>query len=732
MRRQSGTYTPPPSRRRRASTRWLGAVLSLLAAVAGGPAAADSSLGEQLRDAAKRGDGAAVRALLEAGAEVDAATEYGVTPLFFAATRGHLDVVRLLLAAGADANVRDRFYDASPLSWSAEHTEVVVELLEHGADPEEALILGAHLGNSDLVAAALDQGPPQERILAEAVERARSREHAEVAALLEAAESRPDDPPPALTAAHRAAYAGAYEDREGGDGVTVAVDGEVLTVTRGGETRRLSGVAEDRFRAAGEPDWKVSFFGRSGIIEGIRLTVDGEQKAYFATDEEDAGGEARTGRSSERPAIGAVVPSESGRWPAFRGRNATGVASGPAPPASWNVESGENVLWVADLPGRGHASPIVWDGRIFVATAVSEGEQELRTGLSGDVGTLTDEAVNTWKLIALDAANGEVLWTRDAGSEVPEFERHWKSTQANSTPATDGRRVVAVFPGLGLYCWDLDGELLWKRDPGPLDSGWFYDSSFQWGFGSSPVLFDDRVLLQVDVQGDSYLAAWDAATGEELWRTPRPEAVPGWSTPAIVPAGDGHEIVANGRTIRAYDPETGRELWSLGPNSELPIATPVATPEAVFVSAGYPPVRPIYAVAPGGRGDISNGERVLWSHDRGGAYMPTPILHGGVFHVLHHDGRIEAYDPSTGERLYRARFSERGAFTASPVAAGEHLYFGTEEGTVYTAKAGDSWQELAVNDMGDPVMATPAIADGVLYVRTFSKLYAIGGPAGDD
>ena len=709
------------------------AVGIVLAASAVGGGAQEEPPPERLHEAARAGDLVAIEALLGAGAEVDAATEYGATALLFAAGQGHREAVRKLLAVGADPNVRDAFYDASPLTWAGYngHVDVVLALLESGADPEEALGLGAGVGNAEVVRAALEHGPFQERVVAEALTGARQAENAEVVALLEGAETRPDDPPPPLDAERRAAYAGTYEDREEGGTVDVAADAEGLTLRRGEETRRLAGVAEDRFRAEGEPAWEVSFFGRSGMIEGVRVGVGEEGTVYYPAEEGPAEEGERAADAAPAVEIGDPVPAEPGRWPAFRGRNATGVASGPAPPARWDVDSGESVLWVADLPGRGHASPIVWDGRIFVTTAVADGEQELRTGLSGDVGTVTDEAVHAWRVIALDAETGDLLWEREAGSGVPELERHWKSTQANSTPATDGNRVVAVFPGIGMVCYDLDGELAWRTDPGPLDSGWFYDPSYQWGFGSSPIFFEGLVILQVDVQGDSYLAAWESATGREVWRTAREEAVPGWSTPVTVAVGEGHELVANGRTIRAYDPRTGAELWSLGPNSELPIATPVAAPGAVFVSAGYPPVRPIYAVRPGGRGDISGGERVLWSHDRGGAYMPTPILHGGVLHVVHHDGRIEAYDPATGDHLYRARFSEGGTFTASPVAAGEHLYFGTEEGKVYVSKVGDSWRELAVNDMGEAVMATPAIADGVLYVRTLSKLYAIAAPAGE-
>jgi outer membrane protein assembly factor BamB len=680
----------------------------------------------RLHDAAGRGAIDEVRELLAAGVDVDAPTEYGATALLFAAGRGQVEVVRLLLEAGADPNARDRFYNATPVTWAGteNHAEVVLALLEGGADPGAVLEVGAATGGSEIVRAALARGPLSESTIEAAREAAREAGQPEIVALLEAAATRPDDPPPPLTAERAATYLGAYEDEEGAR-VSVTGDAEGVSLTMGGETRRLAHVGEDRLRAAGEPAWEVSFFGRSGMIEGLAVRR-GEERTVFRTV-----GPGLRAEGSPGVEIGPVTPAPAGRWPAFRGANATGVASGPAPPATWNVETGENVLWVAEIPGRGHSSPIVWDGRVFLTTAVAEGEMEVGTGLSGDVGTIDDEAVHTWKVLALDAATGESIWQRDAGSRVPEFERHWKSTQANSTPATDGRSVVAVFPSLGLVCYDVDGELQWRADAGELDVGWFYDPSYEWGFGSSPVFHDGLVILQADVEREPHLAAWEAATGRPVWRVARADAVPGWSTPAAIRAGGRTELVTNGRTIRAYDPATGEELWSLGPNSELPIATPLVAGGAVFVSAGYPPIRPIYAIRPGGRGDLSGGRHVLWSHDRGGAYMPTPILHGGLLHVVHHDGRIEAYDPATGERVFRERFSAGGTFTASPVAAGEHLYFATEEGSIYTARAGREWSEIAVNSMGEAVMATPAIADGVLYVRTLTRLYAIGAPPGD-
>lgn len=214
------------------------------------------------------------------------------------------------------------------------------------------------------------------------------------------------------------------------------------------------------------------------------------------------------------------------------------------------------------------------------------------------------------------------------------------------------------------------------------------------------------------------------------------DVAPSWATPAILAGEDGDELVVNGSRIHAYDPMTGEELWSLGPNSELVIATPVTGEGVVYVSAGYPPVKPIYAVRAGTRGalDVDPGaddERLVWSHNRGGAYMPTPLLYRGIFYIVHHNGIFVTYDAASGEALSKSRFSQRGTFTGSPVAANGKIYAPTEEGQLYVLVAGPEYEELAVHDFGEPLMATPAVSEGVLFIRTPSKLIALSKGAGE-
>lgn len=705
---------------------------------------------EDLWEAAREGDVQRVEALLEQGIDPDAANRYGVTAMALAAQEGHTEVVKRLIGAGASIDAADTFYGMTPAvkAFQGEHYDLAAMLVEMGAgDPVEALGQGIRVGSSAIVKAALGRGPLYPYQKNAVLGLARESENEEIVRLVEAAEVETELPKITLESEQLDRIAGSYAGESGPLEVTRR-DNDLYTVIPGmgqesEETPsvRLLPVSDTEFRVADDPDVGLIFRGRAGTIEGAILE-QGNERSFFRradADDETASAGPSGGPESQRTSGPVSTTDRSPHWPSFRGLHASGLGSG-TPPVTWDLETGENVLWVTEIPGAGHASPVIWGDRIFLATAVpSSGETSIRTGLTGDVAPVDEVVEQTWKLLALDKTTGKILWERTAGKAVPETKRHFKSTQANSTPATDGRHVVAVFPTTGMFCWTVDGELLWKKDLGALDAGWFYDPTFEWGFGSSPILHDGKVILQADVQETPYLAAWDVETGEMLWKTERPGEVPGWSTPLVVEGPQGDELVTNGSTIRAYDPDTGKELWSLGPNSELPIATPFTAHDLVYVSAGYPPVRPIYAVKPGSRGDLSlpDGEdssaRVPWSKNRGGAYMPTPLVVGDIFYMGHHDGRLETYDARTGERIYRARFSEGGAFTASPVSAGDRIYFSTEDGEIYVVRAGTEYEELAVHHMGEIIMATPAVSEGVLYVRTLGRLIALGEtPTEDD
>ncbi len=423
-------------------------------------------------------------------------------------------------------------------------------------------------------------------------------------------------------------------------------------------------------------------------------------------------------------------------WPSFRGPNASGVSDGHPTPVKWNAPSGESVLWKTPIPGVAVSSPVVWGDRVFVSTAVSsDPHATIRTGLYGDVEPSSDLSRHSWRLVALDKRTGKVLWERVAHEGVPRTKRHPKSSQASPTPVTDGRHVVVSFGSEGLYTYDVDGKLLWKRDLGVLNAGWFYDPDYEWGVGSSPIIWKRSVIVQCDIQKNSFIAAFDVATGQPLWRTPR-EEIPSWSTPAIYEGNGRAELVTQATNFtRGYDPSTGQELWRLAGNSEITIPTPIIGANLIIVTNGYRGVQPIYAIKPGAKGDITlkgeqtQSEFIAWSTKRGGPYIPTPLIYRDQLYVCSNNGVLSAYDARTGQRLYQERLGGTGgSFSASPVAADGKIYLASEDGDVFVIKAGPTYELLATNSMGEALMATPAISEGLIIIRGLKDVFAIGQP----
>ncbi len=421
-------------------------------------------------------------------------------------------------------------------------------------------------------------------------------------------------------------------------------------------------------------------------------------------------------------------------WPQFRGPGATGVSEGGQMPATFDATKAANVRWSTPIAGLGHSSPVAWGKKIFVSTAVSSAaKSETRYGLYGDVAPVKDDPKHTWKVFALDSETGRVLWERTASEGIPKVKRHPKSTHADSTPVTDGKHLVVLFGSEGLYCYDLNGKLLWKQDLGVLDSGWFYDADYQWEHGSSPIIFKNLVIVQADVQKDSFIAAYDIKNGKQVWKTAR-EEVSSWGTPTVYEGKTRAELITNGsKAIRGYDPLTGKELWRLTPNSEVTTPTPFVAHDLIFVTSGYAPIQPIYAIRLGATGDISlkdgkdSNDFIAWSKQRGGPYMPTPLVYGDYLYTCSNQGVITAYNAKTGERIYQERVGGKGgAFTASPVASDGKIYFSSEDGDVFVVKAGPKYELLATNSVGEVMMATPAINNGLLIVRGLNHLFAFG------
>ena len=716
-------------------------LLSALLCLAAAPwALADDQ--EELFAAARAGRLDEVKRLVESGVPVDATDKYGTSAMMMAATSGRPEVVGYLLEKGADPSRKETFYGTTALGWmsfsgtvdEAAMREIALLLLKYGTeDRGQVLGMAIQEGDVELARAAVESGPFYESVLGRYTAGARNMDPA-LKEILDQAETRPDLAPPSYTADELGRFTGRYQDFVSDRLAEVALDGDGLTLAiDGGEAKPLQVTGEQSFET--EDGGIANFFGRAGTVAGIQLMIAGlSPMALRRSVAEPLGAEAFTGGSSTAD-IAAAEPTV--HWPAFRGSAASGVGDGLDTRVEWSVESGEGVLWSAEVPGLGNSSPVVWGDRIFVTTAVAEAaEQKIRTGLTG-AGDPVDESVeHRWLVMAFDKHTGERLWETEVGSAVPLTKRHFKATQANSTPVTDGEHLVVVFPTAGMACLDLEGKILWKHELGGLNAGAFSDPTVEWGFASSPFLYDSMVIQQVDVHGGQYIAAWDLESGEEVWRTERSVA-PSWATPNILPGPKGDELVVNGSTIHGYDPKTGKELWSLAPNSELVIATPVIGDGRVYVSAGYPPVKPIYAIEAGLRGahevdPRAGDESLAWSHGIGGAYMPTPLLYNDILYVVHHNGRIVAYDAATGAAIYKNRFSKGGTFTGSPVAVNGKLYAGTEEGRLYVLEAGPEYKELAVNDMKEPLMATPAISEGVLLVRTPSRLTAIGDASSEE
>jgi outer membrane protein assembly factor BamB len=443
----------------------------------------------------------------------------------------------------------------------------------------------------------------------------------------------------------------------------------------------------------------------------------------------------RTGSSRPIP-LPRPSPAE-GSWPSFRGALASGVADGMHLPDTWDGAKGTNIRWRVGVPGLAHSSPIVWGNRIFVTTAISsKPDASFKPGLYGAGTASEDRSRHTWAILCFDKTSGKLLWQRDAFAGEPREKRHIKSTYASATPATDGRIVVASFGSQGLHAYDVTGKLLWKVDLGRMDVGAYDIPSYEWGTASSPIIWNDLVIQQVDTQVDSFIIAVKAATGQTVWKTDRDE-LPSWGSPTVAQTSAGPMLVTNASNfVRGYDPRTGKELWRLGGSSKITAPTPIFADDLFVIASGRAPERPIFVVHPNARGNITlkNGatsnDAVAWSKTGRGSYMPTPLAYGGILYVLANNGILDAYRLKTGEEIYRQRLGTVGdGFSASPVAADGKLYLSNEDGDIVVAAAGPEYRQLAVNSMGDLLMATPALSDGVMYIRTARYLFAVSQPA---
>lgn len=709
---------------------------------------------DALADAARDGDLATVKKLINDGLDVNAAVnQYGATALSFAADKGHTDIVRFLLEKGADVTVKDSFYNSEPITWAVfgGHAEIVGLMVESGAAAFPVGSMAVATENYEVALAVVATGKLTADELTKMLVAAEGAEATQVVEALKKAGAQP--PPPALNLSPEALekFTGVFHVAQFGMDFTITVGDGVLLMknpnapepttyepTAPTEFRRQGGGMELKFELDGEK------------VTGFKAFQDGADEPFsFVRVEKGAGAEAP--EVAEAPASETSPEAETApepakamakipvgaageNWPSFRGPNAAGTAKG-SPPVEWNGEEGKNILWKTPIPGRAHASPIVWGDRVFIATAVAkDGEEEFPGNVGGDVDTVEIKTPYSWEMYALNKKTGKVEWHEVAAEGMPRASHHITATQANSTPVTDGKHLVAVLGSEGLFAWDLNGKLLWKNDLGVVSVGWFYDSSYEWGYSASPIIHEDMVILQVDRHKEPFIAGYSLANGKEVWRTAR-ENLPSYSSPSLLTANGKTELITNGSyRIRGYDPKTGKELWELGPTSELVVGTPVVGHGMAYVTGGYPPVRPIYAIRPGGQGDISTGEEassndhIAWSTTRGGTYEPTPLLYGDYLYMTNGAGVVTSYNAKTGEQMYRKRIAGRGgvAFTSSAVAADGRIYWLSDDGDGFVAELGEELELLAENPLGEPVMASPAISGDILLIRSLENVFAVG------
>ena len=429
-----------------------------------------------------------------------------------------------------------------------------------------------------------------------------------------------------------------------------------------------------------------------------------------------------------------MTESHAGQnWPSFRGPSASGIMEGFKTPIGWDIEKSQNVRWKIKIPGLGHSSPTIWGDRIFVTTVVKdEGQARLKVGLYGDVTSETEENNFSWRLYCIDKINGKILWRRESYKGKPRVKRHPKSSHANPTPCTNGNYVVAFFGSEGMYCYDIDGNLKWKKDLGILDWGYFRMPSAQWGGGSSPIIHKQMVIIQCDVQKDPFIAAFNLKDGTQLWKTFRDE-VPTWGTPTVYLGGKHSQIIVNGyKHIGGYAIETGKEIWKMKGGGDIPVPTPIVAHNLIYITNAHGRMSPIYAVKVSATGDISlaeeatNNQYVAFSYSKGSNYIPTPIVYNEYLYCGSDRGVLSCYEAKTGKLKYREKLALGSvAFSASPVAADGKIYFTAEKGEIFVVEAGPEFKMLNVNKMGETCMATPAISQGTIFFRTRYQLVAV-------
>jgi outer membrane protein assembly factor BamB len=425
-----------------------------------------------------------------------------------------------------------------------------------------------------------------------------------------------------------------------------------------------------------------------------------------------------------------------GQWPQWRGPGGNGISPEKNLPLEWSAAAdgkpAVNIKWKTEIPGRGHSSPIVSGNLIFVTTSIKGAEVPGRKApehLKFDYtpGYVHPDAVDiefkhALKVYAVDATSGKIAWERTAYDGVMFDDRHRKNTYASSTMVTDGELAYAFFESAGLYAYDFKGNLAWKKDLGPIIKAGL-------GPGTSPIIYKNLIILQCDQEmgTGSHIFALDKKSGNQIWSVDRTTRR-SWATPLVINTGTRDELIASGaEVVIAYDPATGKELWRANGTQSHPIPSPVTTKGLVFLSAGSQ-AKVVMAMQPGGSGDLKDSKDALkWRYNKGSAYVPSPIAVGNYLYLLSDAGLMTCIDAVTGERIYEGgRVPVPATFFASPVAFEDKILLTSEDGDSFVIKAGPVHEVVRTNSVGESVYASPAIANGTIYIRGDKHLFAIG------
>jgi outer membrane protein assembly factor BamB len=395
-------------------------------------------------------------------------------------------------------------------------------------------------------------------------------------------------------------------------------------------------------------------------------------------------------------------------WPQWRGPMAAGVSRSANPPTEWSET--KNVRWKIALPGRGSSTPVIWGDRLYVSTAVP---------ING-TGT---RAQHRFVVMAVSRADGKTVWEHVVREEAPHEGTHPDfGTMASPSAVTDGQQVIASFESRGFYAFDMDGKIVWQKDLGDKRM------RMEFGEGSSPALYKDKLFVVWDHQGESFIVALDKRTGAELWRRKRDE-IDSWGTPLVLEAGGKAQVVTGAMNrVRAYDVDTGDIVWETAGLTMNPIPSPVAGDGLVFLMSGFRG-NSLKAVRFGdAKGDITGTPNIAWTLDRDTPYVPSPLLYDGILYFLKsNNGLLSAFDAKSGKPHYQAqRIDALPSVFASPVGAAGRVYLLGQEGTAVVLKHGPTLEIVATNKLDDRFDASPALVDGEIYLRGYKNLYAIG------